>query len=72
MSTQREDIFKRIFFYRGKNVHIKALRGILIVWQKSVGLLGKGGCTKSDELSEKFQTAFDPSEYSENYIAIFL
>ena len=37
-----------------------------------VALSGKGGATKSDEFSEKFQTAFDPSEFSENYIAIFL
>ena len=33
---------------------------------------GKGGATKSDEFSEKFQTAFDPPSFSENYVAIFL
>ena len=36
--------------------------------------LGKGGATKSDEFSEKFQTAFYPvpPSFSENYIANFL
>ena len=36
--------------------------------------LGKDGATKSDEFSEKFQTAFSPSppSVSENYIAFFL
>ena len=34
-------------------------------------VLGKGGCTKSDEFSEKFQTAFDPPLILENCIAIF-
>ena len=32
----------------------------------------KGGATKSDEFSKKFQTAFPPPpSFSENYIAIF-
>ena len=31
--------------------------------------LGKGPATKSDEFSEKFQTAFDPPSSLENYIA---
>ena len=31
--------------------------------------LGKGHATKSDEFSEKFQTAFDPTLIYENYIA---
>ena len=34
-------------------------------------MLGKDGATKSDEFSEKFQTAFDPPSFSENYVAIF-
>ena len=35
--------------------------------------LGKGPATKSDELLEKFQTAFDPpASFLENYISIFL
>ena len=36
-------------------------------------LYSKCGTTKSEEFSEKFQTAFDPSPLSflENYIAIF-
>ena len=34
--------------------------------------LGKSGATKSDEFSEKFQTAFDPApSFLENYIANF-
>ena len=34
--------------------------------------LGKGAATKSDELLEKFQTAFDPlPHFLENYIAFF-
>ena len=34
--------------------------------------LGKGPATKSDELLEKFQTAFDPpASFLENYIANF-
>ena len=36
-----------------------------------VALSGKGGATKSDEFSGKFQTAFDPPpSFSENYVAI--
>ena len=27
--------------------------------------------TKTDEFSEKFQTAFDPTSFSENHVAIF-
>ena len=36
-------------------------------------LLGTDGVTKTDEFSEKFQTAFDPPppSLSENYIADF-
>ena len=35
-------------------------------------LKGTGHATKSDEFSEKFQTAFDPPpSFLENYIAIF-
>ena len=34
-------------------------------------VLGKDGCAKSDEFSEKFQTAFDPPPFMENYVAIF-
>ena len=35
-------------------------------------LIGKDGATKSDEFSEKFQTAFDPpSLFLGNYVAIF-
>ena len=33
--------------------------------------LGTGDETKMDEFSEKFQTAFDPPSFSENYIANF-
>ena len=33
--------------------------------------LGKGPATKSDEFLDKFQTAFDPLSYLENYIANF-
>ena len=36
--------------------------------------LGKDGCAKSDEFSEKIQTAFNstpPPLISENYVAIF-
>ena len=34
--------------------------------------LGTGGGTKTDEISEKFQTAFDrPPSFSETYIAFF-
>ena len=34
--------------------------------------LGTGHVTKSDEFSEKFQTAFDtPPSFSESYIALF-
>ena len=33
--------------------------------------LGKGPATKSNELLGKFQTAFDPPSFSENYVAIF-
>ena len=35
----------------------------VLIWSDyplKVQLLGKGGATKSDEFSEKFQTAFDP------------
>ena len=32
-------------------------------------VLGKDGCAKSDEFSEKFLTAFDPP--FENYVATF-
>ena len=32
---------------------------------------GTGGHTKTDELSEKFQTAFDPPSFSENRIRFF-
>ena len=35
------------------------------------GNLGTDGHTKTDEFSEKFQTAFDPPSFSENHIAIF-
>ena len=36
-------------------------------------LLGKGSATKSDEVLEKFQTAFDPPpSFLENYVANFL
>ena len=31
-------------------------------------VLGKSPATKSDEFSEKFQTAFDPPSFSEDYI----
>ena len=35
--------------------------------------LGTGGGTKTDEFSEKYQTAFDlPPSFSEIYIAFFL
>ena len=35
-----------------------------------IGHLGKDGCAKWDEFSEKFQTAFDPPpSCSENYVA---
>ena len=35
-------------------------------------VLGKGGCIKSDEYWEKFQTAFaPPPSFLENYVAIF-
>ena len=35
-------------------------------------LLLRDGTDKSDEIAEKFQTAFDPPpSFSENYIAIF-
>ena len=33
--------------------------------------LGKGLATKSDEFSEKFQTAFDPPLIFGNYVTIF-
>ena len=33
--------------------------------------LGKDGCANSDEFSTKFQAAFDPPSFSENYVAIF-
>ena len=35
--------------------------------------LGKGKASKTDEFSEKFQTAFDPlpPSFSENYVEIF-
>ena len=33
--------------------------------------LGKDGVSKTDEFSEKFQTAFDPPSFSENHIADF-
>ena len=37
----------------------------------SIGLLGKCGCTKSDDFSEKFQMAFNPASFSENYVVIW-
>ena len=41
-------------------------------WSSQVwDTFGKDGCAKSDEFSEKFQTAFDPPLISENYVAIF-
>ena len=37
-----------------------------------INLLGTGQPTKTDEFSEKFQTAFDPPpSFLENYVAIF-
>ena len=33
---------------------------------------GTGSATKSDDILEKFQTAFDPPSFLENYIANFL
>ena len=38
----------------------------------SMEVLGKDGCAKSDEFSEKFQTTFDPPSFSENYVEHFL
>ena len=38
---------------------------------KQLILCGKIGYTKSDEFSQKIQTAFEPPQFSENYIAIF-
>ena len=32
---------------------------------------GMGPATKSDDFLEKFQTAFDPPHFLENYVAIF-
>ena len=37
----------------------------------SLSFLGTGDATKTDEFSGKFQTAFDPPSFSENYIPIF-
>ena len=40
---------------------------------KSVPWLGKGNPSKTDEFSEKFQTAVDPPpSFSENHVADFL
>ena len=33
---------------------------------------GNDGCAKWDDFSEKFQTAFDPPSFSENYVEICL
>ena len=37
----------------------------------SLSFLGTGDATKTDEFSGKFQMAFDPPSFSENYIPIF-
>ena len=33
--------------------------------------LGMPDTSKTDEFSEKFQTAFDPPSFSENHVAVF-
>ena len=33
--------------------------------------LGTDGPSKTDEFSEKIQTAFDPPSFSENHVAVF-
>ena len=43
----------------------------VLYWVGPVPYLGKGPATKSDEFLEKFQTAFDPPTFLENYVAIF-
>ena len=40
---------------------------LILIWLYD---LGEGPATKSDEFFDKFQTAFDPSSFSENYVAI--
>ena len=35
-------------------------------------MLGKGPAAKADEFLAKFQTAFDPPSFLENYFAFFI
>ena len=47
------------------------VQGISCTNSCSVGQLGKDPTTKSDEFLEKFQTAYDPPSFLENYVADF-